>query len=51
MQPVSPVHNMQALCIGVDEFLALCQHWKRLCDKFPDDWAPKPGEPAARRVR
>ena len=51
MQLNSSMHNVQAHCIGVDEFLALCKHWKRLCDKFPDDWTPKPGEPNARRVR
>jgi hypothetical protein len=25
---------------GVDEFLALCQHFKRLSDQYPNDWSP-----------
>ena len=27
----------------MDEFLELCKHWKRVTDKFPEDWVnPKP---------
>ena len=34
---------MQGHIIGVDEFLELCKHWKRLTDKFPKNWVdPKP---------
>ena len=29
---------MQGFDFGVDEWLALCQHFKRLSDKYPDDW-------------
>ena len=34
---------MQGHIIGVDEFLELCKHWKRITDKFPEGWVdPKP---------
>lgn len=29
---------MQVFEYGVDEWLALCKHFKRLSDKYPDDW-------------
>ena len=29
---------MQVFDFGVDEWLALCKHFKRLSDKYPDDW-------------
>lgn len=30
--------RMQVFEFGVDEWLALCKHFKRLSDKYPDDW-------------
>ena len=29
---------LQGHIIGVDEFLELCKHWKRVTDKFPKGW-------------
>lgn len=29
---------VQVFEYGVDEWLALCKHFKRLSDKYPDDW-------------
>lgn len=34
--------SVQVFEYGVDEWLALCMHFKRLSDKYPDDWQPPP---------
>ncbi len=40
--------GVQGHIIGVDEFLELCRHWKRLTDKFAADWVSP--EPDARQT-